>query len=455
MKKHQTLKISISGVRGIVGDSFTPKVATEFAEAFGAYAGRGHVIVGRDTRPSGEMVQHAVHAGLLTVGCKPIDVGIMPTPSILVNVKAHNAVGGIAITASHNPNEWNALKFVNSEGIFLNKIQAAQLLDIYHQGDIEHVSYGDLRKIKKINNAFDVHLKLLLEFLDLELIRNAKLKVAFDCVNGAASSFTKIFLEELGCECFPLNDEPNGLFPHKPEPTPENIGQLCEHVKKSSADIGFVQDPDADRLAIINENGKPIGEDYTLVLAAKHLLERSGERKTIVGNVSITKAFDDIAAQFNANVIHTAIGEINVTEKILANNAIIGGEGNGGVIVPDIHPCRDSFIGMGIILEMMAKNKSSVSEIMNFVPRYTVAKKKFVMSASDANKLVRKLKKMKWPNDVSINTIDGVRIDWKDKWALVRPSNTEPVVRIMTEAKNKKVAEELVDYIKDIAGIDV
>ena len=455
MKKHQTLKVSVSGVRGVIGDSFTPKVATEFAEAFGAYVGRGHVIVGRDTRPSGEMVQHAVHAGLLTLGCKPIDVGIMPTPSILVNVKEHNAVGGICITASHNPNEWNALKFVNSEGIFLNKIQAEQLLDIYHQGDIAHVPYGELRKIRKKNDAFDVHLKLILDFLDLDLIRNAKLKVAFDCVNGAASSFTKLFLEELGCECFPINDEPNGLFPHKPEPTPENISQLCEHVKKCSADIGFAQDPDADRLAIVNEKGEPIGEDYTLVLAAKHLLEKSGKKETIVANVSITKAFDDIAAQFNANLIHTRIGEINVTEKILANNAIIGGEGNGGVIVPAVHPCRDSFIGMGIILEMLARNKTTVSGLMSEVPRYEVVKKKFEMSASDANKLVRRLKKMKWDDDISITTIDGVRIDWKDKWALVRPSNTEPVVRIMTEAKDKKTAEELIDYFRDIAGIDV
>ena len=453
MKKHQTLKVSVSGVRGVIGDSFTPKVATEFAEAFGAYVGRGHVIVGRDTRPSGEMVQNAVHAGLLTVGCKPIDVGILPTPSILINVKAHNAVGGICITASHNPNEWNALKFVNSEGIFLNKIQAEQLLDIYHQGDIAHVPFGELRKIRKINGAFDVHLKKILDFLDVELIRKAKIKVAFDCVNGAASAFTKILLDELGCESFPLNAEPTGLFPHKPEPTPENISQLCEHVKESDADIGFAQDPDADRLAIVNEKGAPIGEDYTLVLAAKHLLQKSEKKETIVANVSITKAFDDIAKEFDARLVHTPIGEINVTEKILENNALIGGEGNGGVIVPAVHPCRDSFIGIGIILEMLAKNKMTVSNLMKNVPRYAVVKKKFEMSASDANKLVRKLKKMKWDSNAKITDIDGVRIDWQDKWALVRPSNTEPVVRITAEAKDEKTAEDLVDYLKKIAGI--
>ena len=444
MKKNQTLKISVSGVRGVIGESLTPKVAAEFAEAFGAYSGRGHVIVGRDTRPSGEMVQQAVHAGLLTVGCKPIDVGIMPTPSILMNVKSRNAVGGIAITASHNPNEWNAFKFVSSEGIFLNKIQAAQLLDIYHQGDIEHISNGELKNIKKVDNAFDVHMKLLLNFLDVNIIRNAKLKVAFDCVNGAASSFTQTFLEELGCICFPINAEPNGIFPHKPEPVPENIGQLCDHVKKTGADIGFAQDPDADRLAIVNEKGEPIGEDYTLVLATKHLLEQNGDKNTVVANVANTKAFDDIAIQYNAKIIHTAIGEINVTEKIIENNALIGGEGNGGVIVPAVHPCRDSFVGMGIILEMLAKNKTTVSGLMSKVPRYILIKKKFDMSASDANKLVRAIRNKKWPDDVSVNTIDGVRLDWKDKWALIRPSNTEPVVRVMAEAKSKKEAEDLV-----------
>ena len=453
MKKHQTLKISVSGVRGVIGDSFTPKVATEFAEAFGAYVGRGHVIVGRDTRPSGEMVQNAVHAGLLTVGCKPINVGILPTPSVLINVKDKNAVGGIAITASHNPNEWNALKFINGKGIFLNKIQAEQLLDIYHQGDIEHVPFGELRKIRNVSGAFNIHLKKILDFLDVNLIRNAKIKVAFDCVNGAASSFTKLLLDELGCQCFPLNDAPNGLFPHKPEPTPENISQLCEHVKKNSADIGFAQDPDADRLAIVNEKGEPIGEDYTLVLATKHLLEKSGKKETIVANVSITKAFDDIAKQFDATLIHTPIGEINVTEKIIANNAIIGGEGNGGVIVPAVHPCRDSFIGIGIILEMLAKNKTSVCGLMENLPRYTVIKKKFDMSASNANKLVRKLKKINWGSDVSLTEIDGVRIDWKNKWALVRPSNTEPVVRIMAEAENQKSVNELVEHLKSIAEI--
>ncbi len=445
MKKHQTLKISVSGVRGVIGDSLTPKVAAEFSEAFGAYAGRGHVIVGRDTRPSGEMVQQAVHAGLLTVGCKPVDVGIMPTPSILTYVKSRNAVGGIAITASHNPNEWNALKFVSGEGIFLNKIQASQLLDIYHQGDIEHICNGELRKIEKVDNAFDVHLKLLLKFLDVNLIRDAKLKVAFDCVNGAASSFTQTFLEELGCICFPINDEPNGIFPHKPEPVPENIGQLSDHVKKTCADVGFAQDPDADRLAIVNEKGEPIGEDYTLVLATKHLLERSDGNNTVIANVANTKAFDDIARQFNAKLIHTAIGEINVTEEILENNALIGGEGNGGVIVPAVHPCRDSFVGMGIILEMLAKNKTTVSGLMSEVPRYFLIKKKFDMSASDANKLVRTIRNKKWPDDVSINSIDGVRLDWEDKWALIRPSNTEPVVRVLAEAKSQKEAENLID----------
>ena len=442
MPKTNTLKVSISGVRGIVGEALSPELICRFAEAFGAYVGRGPVIVGRDTRPSGPMVQQAVHAGLLAVGCKIIDIGVVPTPTLLIKVDESKAVGGIVITASHNPNQWNALKFVDNKGIFLSAIKASEVLDIYNQGDVPYAPNGDIRRVISQDDAFDIHLARLKNFLDVDCIRRAGLNVAFDCCNGAASAFTGRFLAELGCSCFPLNDQPNGMFPHPPEPTPEHIGQLCDYVKTTGADIGFVQDPDADRLAIADNTGTPIGEDYTLVLATRYLLNKFPDGHTVVANLAISRAFDDVAKQAGANVIHTMIGEINVTEKILDHHALIGGENNGGVIVPAVHPCRDSFTAMGIILEAMAATGMSVVELMSTVPRYASHKEKFTMSASNAYRLLRLLRHHDWGDNTWIRAIDGIRVDWPDRWVLIRPSNTEPVLRIIAEAPDPQTAKE-------------
>jgi len=447
MLKKSSLKVSISGVRGVVGDSLTPEVACNFARAFGAYIGRGSVIVGRDTRPSGVMVQHAVVAGLLSVGCKPVLVGVLPTPTILMNVKEHKALGGIAITASHNPNEWNAMKFVGGDGLFLNKIQAAELLDIYNQGDVHLVANSELRRVVELPRAFELHMKKLRKVIDFDLIRSANLRVAFDCCNGAASAFTQPFLQELGCECYPVFADGSGIFPHGAEPIPENISELSSCVVSNGVDIGFVQDPDADRLAIVDENGMPIGEDYTLTLATDYILAREKPRQTVVANLSVSKSFDDVAIAHGAEFVHTAIGEINVTEEILRRQAIIGGEGNGGVIFPAVHPCRDSFTGMAIVLEAMAKNGASVSDLLRKVNRYVLVKEKFAMSSADSYRLVRMLRKHDWGDEVRMENMDGVRLDWQDCWALIRPSNTESVIRIAAEAKDKRVAKELVQWL--------
>jgi phosphomannomutase len=447
MEKRNLLKISISGVRGIVGSSFTPDVACRFAQAFGASIGEGMVIVGRDTRPSGIMIQEAVHAGLQAAGCKPIDVGILPTPSILMNVRHRHAAGGICITASHNPNEWNALKFINSQGIFLNRIQAAELLDIYNQEEFHTVGNAGIRSVRHLDDGFRIHQQRLEAFLDVEAIRKAGLRVAVDCCNGAASLYSVPFLESLGCTCFPLFADNSGIFPHPPEPTPENVAQICEHVRKCKADIGFVQDPDADRLLLIDETGTPIVEDNTLVLATKYLLSKHPAGQTVVANLAISRAFDDVAKEAGATCIHTAIGEINVSEEIIAHNAIIGGEGNGGVIVPAVHPCRDSFVGMGLILEAMATRGRTPGQLLREVPQYVMIKKKFDMSGGQIHRVLEGMRRHDWGGEVTVTTIDGLRLDWPDRWALIRSSNTEPVVRIAAEAKTKAGAEALIELL--------
>lgn len=449
--KRTPLKVSISGVRGIVGRSFTPEVACKFAQAFGTYVGRGTVLVGRDTRTSGPMIQAAVMAGLQATGCKPVDIGILPTPTILMNVKHRHAVGGIAITASHNPSEWNALKFVNGNGVFLDKIQAAELLDIYNQDVFNHVGNGEIRSVGTYADGFRIHQQKLEEFLDVAAIRRAGLRVAVDCCNGAASSYSRPFLESLGCTVFPLFDDNSGIFPHPPEPTPENVVQICEHVRRCGADIGFVQDPDADRLLLIDEKGHPIGEDYTLTLATQYLLSKLPPGQTAVANLSITKAFGDVAEQAGAACHYTPIGEINVTERILATGAAIGGEGNGGVIVPAVHPCRDSFTGMGLVLEAMAKRGRRLSELVAGLPQYVMVKKKFEMSSARAHRVIDGLCRHPWGDQVKLMTDDGLRLDWPDRWCLIRPSNTEPVIRVAAEAKSAEAAQALIAEIWELA----
>lgn len=448
------LKVSISGVRGIVGSSLTPEVACKFAQTFGTYVGGGNVIVGRDPRPSGIMIQQAVHAGLLAAGCRPIDIGIQPTPTILMNVKHRHANGGIAITASHNPNEWNALKFVNKDGIFLNKIQAAELLDAYNQDSFKCVENSLLKSVRHESSAFAIHQEAIDRIIDIDTIRRAGLHVAVDCCNGAASAFSKPFLEHLGCKCHALFDDNSGIFPHPPEPTPQHISDLCRYVVETNSDIGFVQDPDADRLVLVDETGTPINEDYTLTLVTKYLLKKYQGNQTVVANLAITKAFGDVAQQAGARCIYTPIGEINVTEEILANNALVGGEGNGGVIMPAVHPCRDSFTGMALILEAMASEGKKLSELLKEIPQYTMLKTKLTMSAAEAHRVIDLYKRHNWGDDVTINTCDGLRIDWKDKWALIRTSNTEPIIRFAAEAVDRQTAEELINTLYQMIGVN-
>jgi len=445
MRKATSLRISVSGVRGVVGESLTPQLASKFAQAFGTYLGRGSVIVGQDSRISGTMVKKAVLSGLLSVGCQPVEIGICPIPSIQVLTKQSKAIGAIAVTASHNPKEWNGLKFVNKEGLFLNYHQVDEFLDIYHQGEFSLVDVDKYKTLELEENPTEPHMKKLMSYFNVGLISQKKYKVAIDCTNGAGAVLAPRYLEELGCELALLNCVPDGSFAHHPEPLPENIAGLCRTVVEKGADVGFVQDADADRLAVVNEKGEPLGEELTLALASKYILSQNPG--PVVINLSTSRAIDDIAEEFNVPVIRTKIGEINVVEQILSleKKPAIGGEGNGGVILQDIHPCRDSFTAMGLILEYMAKSGKTISELQEGIPRYHMIKEKIQGTQEKAYRIIRQLRK-KYSDKGEISLLDGLKISFKDYWVHIRPSNTEPIIRLIIEAKSRDTAEKMIEF---------
>ena len=445
MKKRLSLKISISGVRGVVGDSLTPQLSASFAQAFGSYLGRGKVIVGQDARISGAMVKNAIYSGILSVGCQPVNIGICPIPSILILTKERKAIGGIAVTASHNPKDWNGLKFINGKGLFLNHSQIEEFLDIYHQGDFSLVKVENYKSLLYEKNPTNPHLRKLLNYLNVDLIRRKKFKVAADCCNGAGAVLMPQFLKALGCQMILINTTLDGAFAHHPEPIPENISKLSRIIKEKNADIGFVQDTDADRLAIVNEKGDPIGEELTLALAVKYILNK--KPGPVVTNLSTTQAIDDIAGEHNSPVFRTKIGEINVVEEIINRKALIGGEGNGGVIFPEIHPCRDSFTAIGLTLEFMASSGKSISQLQEEIPKYYMIKDKIDGTSEQAYPMLRELKK-KYSGKEQISTLDGLKINFRDAWIHIRPSNTESIIRIVAEAKSRDGVEMLLEKFK-------
>ena len=445
MRAIPTLKISISGVRGVIGDSLTPALLTRFAQAFGTHTGAGTIVIGRDPRTSGEMVKHAVIAGILSSGSRVVDIGMCPVPTVQLQVRQRHAHGGIAITASHNPAEWNALKFIGPAGLFLDAGQARELLDIYHQGEYTKVAGSEIRIVEEVEGATDAHIKAILDTLG-PLPQTAKpLRVVLDSCNGAGSIVGPRLLETLGASVFPINVTPDGSFPRPAEPIPENLIDLSNAVRENNADIGFAQDMDADRLAIVDENGDPIGEDNTLALAALYVLER--ERGPIVANLSTTSALDDIAQQFGCPVFRTKIGEVNVTDGMRQHNAVIGGEGNGGVIYPRINFGRDSLVGMSLVLHLLASSGKSVSQLLETFPRYSIVKEKLECSSQRIPGVLRRLRQeyAKFP----IDTRDGVKVIMPDGWFLVRGSNTEPIVRIVAESRSEENARRMVSDVYD------
>jgi phosphomannomutase len=443
MRAIPTLKISISGVRGVVGQSLTPKLLTRFAQAFGTHTGPGTIVIGRDPRTSGEMVKHAVVAGILSTGNRVIDIGVCPVPTVQLQVRHRRAQGGIAITASHNPAEWNALKFIGSSGLFLDAAQARELLDIYHQGEYTKVGGAELRTVEVIEGATDLHIRSILDALGPLPQTHRRLRVVLDSCNGAGSLVGPKLIEALGAEVIPINVTPDGSFPRPAEPLPENLGDLCRVVREHQADVGFAQDMDADRLAIVSNEGEAIGEDNTLVLAMLYVL--SHEKGPVVANLSTTAAVEDVAKLFGCPVFLTKIGEVNVTDAMQQHNAVIGGEGNGGVIYPRINFARDSLVAMALVLHLLAESGKSVTELLETVPRYHIVKDKITCPSDRVSTVLRMVREQfaEFPMD----TRDGVKVMTKDGWFLVRGSNTEPIIRIVAEAKSEERAREIIDRV--------
>jgi phosphomannomutase len=443
MRAIPTLKISISGVRGVVGQSLTPKLLTRFAQAFGTHTGPGTIVIGRDPRTSGEMVKHAVVAGILSTGNRVIDIGVCPVPTVQLQVRHRRAQGGIAITASHNPAEWNALKFIGSSGLFLDAAQARELLDIYHQGEYTKVGGAELRTVEVIEGATDLHIRSILDALGPLPHTHRRLRVVLDSCNGAGSLVGPKLIEALGAEVIPINVTPDGSFPRPAEPLPENLGDLCRVVREHQADVGFAQDMDADRLAIVSNEGEAIGEDNTLVLAMLYVL--SHEKGPVVANLSTTLAVEDVAKLFGCPMFLTKIGEVNVTDAMQQHNAVIGGEGNGGVIYPRINFARDSLVAMALVLHLLAESGKSVTELLETVPRYHIVKDKITCPSDRVSTVLRMVREQfaEFPMD----TRDGVKVMTKDGWFLVRGSNTEPIIRIVAEAKSEERAREIIDRV--------
>lgn len=442
MRAIPSLKISISGVRGVVGDSLTPGLLTRFAQAFGTYVGSGTIVIGRDTRTSGEMVRQAVIAGLLSSGCRVIDLGVCPVPTVQLIVRQRKASGGIAITASHNPAEWNALKFVNAEGLFLSAGQARELLDIYHQGDYTKVSGGEMRSVETFAGGLDAHIKAVIDAVG-QLSQKRKLKVALDSCNGAGSIIAPRLLEALGAEVVSVNTTPDGSFPRGAEPVAENLVALCQLVRDSNADVGFAQDMDADRLAVVDEKGLPIGEENTLALATRFVLGKTpGD---VVTNLSTSCAMDEVAKLFGCNLHRSKIGEANVTDMMQAVGAIIGGEGNGGVIYPAINFCRDSHVGMALILHLLADSGRTVSALMNDLPRYVMIKEKLPCPSEKIGEVLKLIRRDFADNQMDLR--DGVKVSFADGWLHVRGSNTEPIIRLVTESASENRAREILNLV--------
>jgi phosphomannomutase len=463
------LMLSVSGVRGIVGRTMTPAVAADFAAAFGTFVKRSMgkksplLCIGRDSRPSGAALSCAAVGGLASVGCRVIDLGIVATPTVAVMIGKHRAAGGMAITASHNPIQWNGLKCLNSDGVAPPPELAKEIVRLFNEREIEFAPADHATSIEHDSSGHETHIARVLAAIDPKPIRRAKFKIVLDSVNGAGCVAGRMLLESLGCKIIHLNGEPTGLFAHQPEPTETNLTDLAKATKRAKAACGFAQDPDADRLAIIDNAGRYIGEEYTLVLAALRMLEirsksRNSRQTVIATNLSTSRMIDDLAAGFrNVKVIRTAVGEANVVSgmKQHKNAAMIGGEGNGGVILPRVCWVRDSLSAMALTLSLLAARRASLSEIVDDLPRYSMIKHKFdlqsIGGASDVRGALRRV--MDRFRDANISTVDGVRIDFADGWVHLRPSNTEPIVRLIAEAKSNSRAWELIDETAVAAGL--
>jgi phosphomannomutase len=442
MSREHLLKIGVSGIRGVVGEFLTPALACSFAQAFGTYVGGGRVVVGRDTRLSGPMLQHAVHCGLLAAGCEVVDVGVLPTPTIQIYVGHTRARGGIALTASHNPPEYNALKLFNGEGLFFNSYERGELLDLYHQSDFRAASNSEMGGVTaELELPMELHFDRVLKHVDAERIRARRFRVALDAVNGAASFMSVRFLRDiLGCELHAIAVDPGKPFPRVAEPRPDTLGDLARLMRETGCAIGFGQDPDGDRLAVADETARVLDNDDVLALAVDAALRRlPGD---VVVNLTTSSVIDDVARSHGRRVYRTPVGEANVVEMMQAVTAVIGGEGsNGGIIFPAVQLCRDSYTGMAFLLDRMAETGEPVSALAARLPRYY---RRFGQAAFEHGRLGATMQALEeaFPK-AAMDRTDGLKLMLPDGWIHVRASNTEPLLRIAAEASSQASVDAL------------
>ena len=449
------LMTGVSGVRGVFADTLNPIIAIKYAAHFAILQKQSYperkpeIIVGRDSRTTGKAMLHSIISALISVGCDVTDLGIVSTPTLLLKVQESDAIGGIAITASHNPPEWNAMKFVDADGMFLSPEKAEKFLSLVEK-DIPWANWKAMGELKIDNTAIQEHIAKILHipYLNIEQIRSRQFKVVLDSVNGAGGLISPLLLKELGCTVYEINSEPNGIFAHIAEPLKENLGQLEETVSFFKADIGFATDPDVDRLAIVSEEGKCIGEELSVALAELFVLPK--KKGDIVVNLSSSMLSDDIAKSFGVQVQRTKVGEINVGKKMQEINSPIGGEGNGGIICPDVHYSRDAIAGMALILGLLAETNKPLSAIVDSLPKYYFAKDKITVDASLMETLMNNAPF--FFQNYQLDTRDGIKAIGEKHFIHIRKSGTEPIIRIYVESDSPEKSRELCEIVKTMLG---
>ena len=448
-KPHEDLIISASGVRGIVGSALDPSLLTRFAAAFGTLIEGRTVVVGRDTRTSGPMAHHAILAGLVATGCKVIDVGICPTPTVLLMSKALNAGGSLVITASHNPIDWNGIEFASESGRLLSEAERTRLMRIYESGNFKLAAWDKQGSVEVIDTAIDRHIADVIscDWVVQDQPRTHALKVVIDCGNGAGSVISPRLLRALGCEVVELNCVPNGYFPRPAEPTPDALDRLCEAVKAEGAALGLAHDGDADRLVLVSEEGTPLSSEYTFTLAAEFLLnKRKGD---IVATVSTSRMLDDVADRHGVKLHRTPVGVGFVVEKMRETGAVIGGEGTGGVIYPELQYTTDGVASIAAIIQHLSESSAStISEIIASIPSYAICKEKLEVPSRQIADAVLQLA-VETYTDETLDLSDGIKRVWVDRWVNIRKSGTEPVIRVFSEAQTSEEARNLCDSTLD------
>ena len=447
-----TLMVSVSGIRGIVGDGLDPKTIVDFASAYADFIGEGTIIIGRDSRITGSMVMSLLAGTLMAKGLSVVDIGIVPTPTVQLTVKNQKAAGGIAISASHNPNQWNALKLLNSTGQFMTPEEHAILKEKLNSNVYQYKSWDKIGTLSEYPEAINEHIAAVktIKCIDIEAIRKRKFRVVADCVNGAGFNVIPQLLEDFGCEVIKANCESSGIFPRLPEPIPENLVETFKLVKESNVDIGIVVDPDVDRLVLITEKGEPFIEENTITQAIRFYLSK--HKGSAVVNLSTTRAAIDAAKLNGCEAFRSAVGEANVVKKMKEVNAVIGGEGSGGVILPEIHYGRDALIGIALTLQHLLEFGGTMSEMKAALPQYFIAKRKINLTAQNPKVIFESLKNAN--KDAVINEEDGLHLDFENHWIHCRTSNTEPIIRIICEARTQADADRIADkFTQDILSM--